>query len=232
MLDPRRLSRILFGAACLLVWVLALRPVAAQDDAHGDPHASGAIVAPAGKAEVAYCLKCHTAGCPMPHPELVQVNWPVAGRANLADGFVTCGSCHTANFRHRDDAFLAADQKGLCYPCHNGAHALPNAHPFGTPCTSCHTAPKASLVGTSPAAHAMVATIDAECLRCHYDGPITHPVGIPNTKIQAPDLPLSAEGKITCVTCHYGHDNQNIHGQLLRKDNRRGALCLSCHNDL
>ncbi len=74
--------------------------------------------------------------------------------------------------------------------------------------------------------------IDTECIRCHYDGPVTHPVGIPNTKKQAPDLPLSADGKITCVTCHVGHSQQDRFGMLLRKDNRKGGLCLSCHDDL
>jgi predicted CXXCH cytochrome family protein len=168
----------------------------------------------------------------MPHPEHVAVNWPINGRANLANGQVTCSSCHTPGFRHRGDAFLARDQKGLCSPCHYGQHVLPNAHPFGTPCSSCHTAPKASLVAASPACTKMVDSIDGECLRCHYDGPISHPIGMPNSKKAAPDLPLGRDGKITCVTCHYGHSNQNPFGQLLRKNNRRGGLCLSCHDDL
>jgi predicted CXXCH cytochrome family protein len=78
----------------------------------------------------------------------------------------------------------------------------------------------------------MVASINGECLRCHFDGPITHPVGIKNTKKNAPDLPLGADGTITCVTCHFGHSNQDIHGGLLRKPNKHGELCLSCHDDL
>jgi len=168
----------------------------------------------------------------MPHPEQVAVNWPINGRMNLANGSVTCSSCHSPGFRHRGDAFLARDQKGLCSPCHYGTHSLPDAHPFATPCASCHTEPKEGLIAGKPAARAMVAAIDGECLRCHYDGPITHPIGIPNTKIQAPDLPLSKDGRITCVTCHYGHNNQNANGQLLRKNNKKGGLCLSCHDDL
>jgi predicted CXXCH cytochrome family protein len=168
----------------------------------------------------------------MPHPERVPVPWTISGRANLDSGQVTCSSCHTTGFKGRGDAFLARDQKGLCSNCHYGQHVLPNAHPFGTPCESCHTAPKASLVAGNPVCAAMVGSIDGECLRCHYDGPITHRVGIPNTKIKAPELPLSRDGKITCVTCHYGHSNQNPFGVLLRKNNHRGGLCLSCHNDL
>jgi len=204
----------------------------AQKTAKANPHQSGQAIVPPGADEVACCSKCHTAGCPMPHAERVKVGWPVNGRVNLANGAVTCSSCHTPGFRHRGDAFLARDQKGLCSPCHYGPHVLPNAHPFGTPCQSCHTEPKVNLVAGRPAAKSMTGDINGECLRCHYDGPITHPVGVSNSKKAAPDLPLAKDGTITCVTCHFGHSSQNVHGRLLRKDNRRGALCLSCHEDL
>lgn len=156
----------------------ALHFATAQQPAPANPHPSGTAIAPPGTDEVAYCSKCHTSGCPMPHVEHAAVVWPVNGRTHLANGKVTCSSCHTPGFKRRSDAFLARDQKGLCSPCHYGSHALPNAHPFGTPCQSCHTAPKASLVAASVAAKGMVTSINGECLRCHYDGPITHPVGV------------------------------------------------------
>ena len=222
----------LLAASSLLLFCFALLQTRAQDAPQDDPHKSGKVVAPAGINEVAFCTKCHQSGCPMPHAESVAVNWQVNGRAILANGAVTCSSCHTPGFHSRGDAFLARDQKGLCSPCHYGTHNLPNAHPFGTPCESCHTAPKAALTGNTPAACSMVAKVNGECLRCHFDGPITHPVGIKNTKKAAPDLPLGKDGTITCVTCHFGHSTQDVHGGLLRKDNRRGSLCLSCHDDL
>lgn len=225
-------NRNLIAPVCLATFAIALLQSGAQTSAQGNPHLSGRLEVPPGQNEVAFCDKCHTTGCPMPHPEHVPVAWPINGRPNLANGQVTCTSCHTPGFRHRADAFLARDQKGLCAPCHYGTHTLPNAHPFGTPCSSCHSAPRASLTAQSPATGDMVPTIDAECLRCHYDGPITHPVGIPNTKKAAPDLPLSRDGKITCITCHVGHSDQDRNGQLLRKNNHRGALCLTCHDDL
>jgi predicted CXXCH cytochrome family protein len=225
-------SRYLLPLVCVSLLAAALVRSGAQAAPATNPHPGGQAIVPAGTSEVKYCTSCHTTGCPMPHPERVPVTWAVLGRVNLANGQVTCSSCHTPGFRHRSDAFLARDQKGLCSPCHNGTHVLPNAHPFGTPCESCHTAPRKNLVPANAASGAMVATISGECLRCHYDGPITHPVGIPNTKNSAPDLPLGQDGKITCVTCHVGHSSQNTFGQLLRKSNRRGGLCLSCHDDL
>jgi len=226
------MCRLAATAAVAVIVRLAIVQTAAQTAPLQDPHPSGRVVAPPGTDEVAYCTKCHTSGCPMPHVEHKPVNWPINERLTLANGAVTCSSCHTPGFRHRSDAFLARDQKGLCSPCHYGAHVLPNAHPFGTPCESCHTVPQSKLQPPSAVDKAMVASIDAECLRCHFDGPITHPVGIKNTKNQAPDLPLGTDGAITCVTCHFGHSNQNAFGNLLRKDNRRGGLCLSCHDDL
>jgi predicted CXXCH cytochrome family protein len=225
-------SKLFIPMLCLSVFVFAMFQASAQDTAKPSPHLGGGIIAPPGIDEVAYCDKCHTTGCPMPHPEHRAVTWPVNGKLTLSNGMVTCSSCHTPGFRHRTDAFLARDQKGLCSPCHYGAHVLPNAHPFGTPCSSCHTEPKVTLVAGQPKSAVMVDSINGECLRCHYDGPITHPVGIPNTKKAAPDLPLGKAGDITCVTCHYGHSDQNANGNLLRKNNKRGGLCLSCHDDL
>lgn len=168
----------------------------------------------------------------MPHAEGVAVKWATRGKVNLQNGAVTCSSCHTPGFRRRSEAFLARDQKGLCSNCHFGDHVLPNAHPFGTPCDSCHTQPKVKLQADPKIAHSMVAGVSGECLRCHYDGPVSHPVGMKNSKTPAPDLPLGPGGTITCVTCHFGHSDQNKNGQLLRKNNRRGDLCLSCHSDL
>lgn len=209
---------------------------AAQDKGKSDPHASGQVRLPPGASEVVFCDGCHKAGCPAPHPELVKLTWPANGAVRLGvAGEVTCGTCHPLGFRSRSSAFLARDEKGLCGPCHFGAHALSNAHslPSSVHCEKCHTSTRMTLAHATPVmVHAMQPSTDTECLRCHYDGPITHPIGVPNTKKKAADLPLTPDGKIGCVTCHVGHDQQDKFGMLLRKDNRRGGLCLSCHDDL
>jgi predicted CXXCH cytochrome family protein len=208
----------------------------AQDARKGDPHAAGSVRLPPGASEVVYCTGCHKSGCPAPHPELVKLTWPAQGRVWLGVvGETTCGTCHAPGFRHAADAFRARDQKTLCGPCHYGAHALSDAHTLPTPvaCRSCHALGQAALAHATPEqTRSLITGVDTECMRCHYDGPITHPVGVPNTKKKAPDLPLSADGKMTCNTCHFGHNGDNKFGVLLRKDNRRGGLCLSCHDDL
>jgi predicted CXXCH cytochrome family protein len=225
----------LFGAAlAALITGLLLLATAQEPDKKADPHATGKVNLPAGASEVAYCAGCHKTGCPVPHPELVKMTWPAQGRAVLGvQGEITCGSCHTRGFRHRADAFLARNQKGLCGNCHYGAHALSNAHSSGKRCETCHTKSEAQLAHATPVEVRQLKTaVDSECLRCHYSGPVTHPIGVPNTKKKAPDLPLSADGKITCITCHVGHKDADRFGVLLRKDNRKGGLCLSCHDDL
>jgi predicted CXXCH cytochrome family protein len=198
-----------------------------------DPHSTGKLVAPAGANEVAYCDSCHKTGCPAPHPEGVRLTWAARGRTVLdAAGNLTCGSCHTRRFRSRENAFLARDQKGLCEDCHFAAHAVSNVHTISRNCGACHAHPVAAGQPGSALVRAMQANVDSECRRCHYDGPITHPVGVPNSKDKAPDLPLAANGAITCVTCHVGHQQEDKFGSLLRADNRRGGLCLKCHDDL
>jgi len=235
-LRPRgraRAARIAFGAVALLALLLEI--VSAQEQRnHGNPHASGDIAVPSGANEAQYCTSCHKQGCPAPHPATAAMTWPVRGSATLgAHGEVTCGSCHAPGFRRRSDAFLARDHKRLCNACHYGAHAIPNAHETGRPCEACHLLPQRLIARATPAeARAMRPNVDAVCAGCHYSGRITHPIGVPNNKRMAPDLPLSAEGRISCVTCHFGHKRQDRYGQMLRKDNRRGNLCMSCHDDL
>ena len=53
--------------------------------------------------------------------------------------------------------------------------------------------------------------------------------GIPPKGAVPPQLPLSADGKITCATCHFLHGEPGAGEAFCRIDNRKGALCLSCH---
>ncbi len=226
-----KLLLLLPGVLTTLLLVIA---VAQQLPAPPDPHATGKISVPPNTSEITYCDGCHTKGCPMPHPESVTLGWQAAGKTVLGvKGEITCGTCHTRGFRHASDAFLARDQRGLCNTCHYGAHAIPDVHNATQSCDTCHFISQARFAHATPVeTTAMKPDIDADCMKCHYGGPITHPINVPNTKKKAKDLPLSPDGNITCVTCHIGHKQQDKFGAMLRKDNRRGGLCNSCHDDL
>ena len=161
------------AAACMVA------TAARQSTENRNPHAAGTVRVPPSVSEVSYCKGCHQSGCTAPHPELVKMDWAGRGTVVLNDrGETTCGSCHTRGFKARSGAFLARDQKGLCDNCHYGTHAISNAHQSNRPCASCHASIKSANERVDPSqSRAMKTDIDTECLRCHYDGPITHPVG-------------------------------------------------------
>jgi predicted CXXCH cytochrome family protein len=71
------------------------------------------------------------------------------------------------------------------------------------------------------------ASVPELCIECHPDrsGPKEHKIGIvPPVKV--PDLPLSKDGKMTCITCHDPHGKSG-YPKLLRVE--PSALCLKCH---
>jgi len=63
------------------------------------------------------------------------------------------------------------------------------------------------------------------CISCHPDrkGSAEHKVDIV-APLPVPGLPLT-EGKVTCITCHDPHSNNN--GMMLRISTEK--LCLACH---
>lgn len=88
------------------------------------------------------------------------------------------------------------------------------------------------------------------CIDCHADNASSHSVNVSVDFPVPADLPLSATGRMTCLTCH------KVHGQLqsnrpwasvnfmdrllnsecltktylLRRNNANGELCLVCHD--
>ena len=106
----------------------------------------------------------------------------------------------------------------------------PDVHRPGADCSLCHTLDAAALAADPGAAHAaLVPDLDARCAACHGDEGPSHKTGIPPQRPEPTVLPLAADGTIACATCHFMHGENNAFGDFLRVDNRRGALCLSCH---
>lgn len=104
-----------------------------------------------------------------------------------------------------------------------------DVHRLDGPCETCHTADAATLHGDPAVARTLVAPdLEARCVACHGDEGPSHKTGVEPAKPVTDALPL-AEGKITCATCHFMHGEGNRTEDFCRIDNRRGGLCLTCH---
>jgi hypothetical protein len=105
-----------------------------------------------------------------------------------------------------------------------------NVHRPGADCRTCHTLDPAGLSHDPARARTSLrADLEATCNGCHGSQGASHRTGM-HPKSGVPDtLPLSADGKITCFTCHFMHGENNQFGDFVRIDNRRGKLCLTCH---
>ncbi len=104
-----------------------------------------------------------------------------------------------------------------------------NVHRPNVECGGCHTADRDALERDHAAARALLADdLEQRCSVCHDEGP-SHHTGIA-PKGPVPDaLPLSSQGLITCSTCHFVHGEPDPFEDFVRIDNRRGGLCLTCH---
>jgi hypothetical protein len=105
-----------------------------------------------------------------------------------------------------------------------------NVHSPDARCDACHTADATVLKADPDAARRLLAPdLEARCLACHADEGPSHATGIVPHSPPPAALPLSADGRITCATCHYMHGESNAFGDFVRIDNRHGGLCLTCH---
>jgi len=104
-----------------------------------------------------------------------------------------------------------------------------NVHRPQGDCAACHTADAATLGRDGAAARKLLAPdLEERCNGCHGDEGPSHPTGVRSAKT-VPELPLTDDRRITCPTCHFMHGESNAFGDFLRLDNRRGGMCLSCH---
>ncbi len=113
-----------------------------------------------------------------------------------------------------------------------------NPHEFTrTDCFYCHvTLPSKGTPSEEPLR--LTDTVSNMCARCHdMSKSISHQVNMkPSDRVNIPrDMPLDADGKMTCATCHDIHREyvNPLTGQktyFLRRDVIGKNFCLSCHN--
>lgn len=119
---------------------------------------------------------------------------------------------------------------GLCRMAFATKPAGENVHHPGVDCRLCHTSNSATLSQDHATARTMVVPdLEARCGGCHGPLDASHRTGVQPKKSVPESLPLSADGRITCSTCHFMHGESNAFGDFVRIDNRRGGLCLTCH---
>lgn len=111
-------------------------------------------------------------------------------------------------------------------------HGAADVHRDKSPgsCLACHSADEPTLHARASVASPMLADdLDARCAACHDPLDASHRTGVVPKRPVPPALPLSADGKVTCATCHFMHAESDAFGDFVRIDNRKGALCLTCH---
>lgn len=105
-----------------------------------------------------------------------------------------------------------------------------DVHRSDAACTACHSVDAAALRQDTAAARALLAPdLERRCHSCHGDGGVSHPSDVLPARAVPQELPLSTEGRITCATCHFMHGESRAFADFVRVDNRRGELCLACH---
>jgi predicted CXXCH cytochrome family protein len=86
----------------------------------------------------------------------------------------------------------------------------------------------------APQLPVVAAEISARCAKCHSNCEYgTSHVGVAPVDLASDSgLPLTGEGRTTCLTCHQSHDGgATVLGASLRMPNVRRELCIACHGE-
>lgn len=191
---------------------------------------------------IVLCLSCHVTARTH-HPTGVGIPEYMQERASKTDfvilldedSKITCYTCHTNQCdsgtfemveREYDPVTYKTD---LCWNCHDPkeyAKVSPHVDDYRR-CTYCHDS--TPVKGYDPQLMAVPLMV---CLHCHEVKP--HPLGKPHLKEPTdiikvdPNLPLSKEGRVVCVTCHNPHADPNGNKNRLRVADGK-KMCGMCH---
>ncbi len=184
----------------------------------------------------------------------------------LFDGRVNCATCHEIGRLCEHDIdkqhftrVQGDDPSTVCYQCHDVAkYHQNNPHQQLTAkgvlvrqkCLYCHETVPRRRSDTFEVV-TFISEIEALCVRCHPMS-VGHPAGgdhmvVPSTEALARMmkletehgiiLPLTREGKVSCITCHNPHEKGVIPEERAaakgadseQRKRLPGALCMECH---
>ncbi len=202
-----------------------------------------------GEAEPLDCSVCHP-DAPIPHPVGVTPSRPVPEPFRLSqDGRLLCRTCHRLHGGDPSASFVA-DGEEDCLPSARGFCA--RCHPQGLGALSPHWARQG--LGRCVACHSEVphdaaqgaatvrGSVEKLCGFCHGLRRRGHPSDV-NPRLPLPrGLPTTADGAVTCATCHDPHATSTTTGHLRpefarhlargQEENPHGesySACRGCH---
>ncbi|MDY0190099.1 MAG: GSU2203 family decaheme c-type cytochrome [Desulfuromonas sp.] len=174
------------------------------------------------------CLECHEdLGSAFQH----NIHNQLADFEYVANGVEAqgCESCHGPASLHVEDgdsckvirfaALNAAQSSAVCQKCHTDGDSMEWNHSthasYGVGCMDCHI-----VHGDNENSGMLIKPQDELCYSCHQDI---------KAKMHMPNHHPVKEGKMTCNDCHNPHGSQTR--PMLRTDERKNELCLTCHMD-
>jgi DmsE family decaheme c-type cytochrome len=138
-----------------------------------------------------------------------------------------CESCHGSASQHIEDgdtnkilcfnSLNAAQISSICLNCHTEGDTMEWNHSthaaYGLGCSDCHI-----VHGKNDNQAMLIKPQDELCFSCHQDV---------RAKMYMPNHHPVKEGKMSCNDCHNPHGSQTR--PMLRTDERKNELCLTCH---
>jgi len=208
------------GAALILLFGLAVQGTAFAELA--PPAGAHREIAcrdchPDGGSDSSPCSACHGPSANL-HPAGVAPSSPVPAVFPLADGRVTCRTCHrlhdpTGPHSLRGFAEGVAREMGeFCFACHGEALARTNPHDAATAkdrCAFCHASAEIETIveGLRPQVRAASERL---CDFCHAMRAKNHPRNIDPILDLPASLPRGPGGRVTCITCHAPHGSSSV----------------------
>lgn len=184
---------------------------------------------------VRLCDFCHGAVA-KDHPRNIDPSLSMpSGLPLRPDGSWTCVTCHNPHGTTTTTHYVRAE---FAQHFERGLEASPHRDEYAA-CKGCHTSSIATEIRAPDFRLRYKGDLNVLCVSCHVTDRGHHPTGLPPPPFMLADIkasklkvPLDAQGRITCYTCH---DNGCVTGKQRMRErhydrvNLKNDLCWICH---